>query len=100
MEEINLEQLTKQSEIVLFMKGDVAQPQCGFSAHAVKILQALGKSFTTVDVLSNPSIRQGMKDYSDWPTFPQLYIQGEFMGGVDIMHEMYHSGELSEALSD
>jgi monothiol glutaredoxin len=100
MQTVNLESLVQQSKVVLFMKGNQDAPQCGFSAHAVKILTTMGVGFTTIDVLSSPEIRQGMKEYSDWPTFPQLYINGEFMGGVDIMHEMYHAGELETALQD
>lgn len=85
--------------VVLYMKGSPAAPQCGFSAHAVKVLNACGvDSFFTVDVLSEPEIRQGIKDYSNWPTIPQLYVNGEFVGGSDIMTEMYQSGELQKLL--
>jgi len=81
--------------VVLYMKGTPQFPQCGFSANAVRILNAVGiKEFFSVDVLANPDIRQGIKDYANWPTIPQLYINGEFVGGSDIMTEMYQSGEL------
>ena len=85
--------------VVLYMKGSQQAPQCGFSARAVQILQACGvKSFVTVDVLADPDVRQGVKDYANWPTVPQLYIGGEFVGGSDIMTEMYQSGELQKQL--
>jgi len=86
--------------VVLYMKGSAQFPQCGLSANAVRILHALGvKEFFSVDVLQNPEIRQGIKDYTNWPTIPQLYIKGEFVGGSDIMTEMYQSGELKQLLS-
>ena len=86
--------------VVLYMKGSTQFPQCGFSANAVGILNALGvKELFTVDVLQDPEIRQGIKDYANWPTIPQLYINGEFIGGSDIMTEMYQSGELKNLLS-
>lgn len=85
--------------VVLYMKGSPAFPQCGFSANAVRILNALGvKDFFSVDVLQDPEIRQGIKDYANWPTIPQLYINGEFVGGSDIMTEMHQSGELKQLL--
>jgi len=85
--------------VVLFMKGTPDAPQCGFSATAVQILKACGISeFAAVDVLSHPEIRQGIKEYSNWPTVPQLYIKGEFVGGCDIMKEMYNAGELQKQL--
>lgn len=85
--------------VVLYMKGNKQFPQCGFSARAVQILQACGvKDFVTVDVLADPEVRQGVKDYANWPTVPQLYIGGEFVGGSDIMTEMYQSGELQKQL--
>lgn len=84
--------------VVLFMKGNANFPQCGFSGRAVQILTSLGAEFVTVDVLSNDEVRQGIKEYSNWPTIPQLYIKGEFIGGSDIMTEMYESGELKTAL--
>ncbi|MGA8863364.1 MAG: Grx4 family monothiol glutaredoxin [Gallionella sp.] len=86
--------------VVLYMKGSPQFPQCGFSANAVKILNALGvKDIFTVDVLQDPEIRQGVKEYANWPTIPQLYIKGEFVGGSDIMTEMYQSGELKQLLA-
>ena len=87
------------NSVVLYMKGNRQFPQCGFSARAVQILQACGvKDFVTVDVLADPEVRQGVKDYANWPTVPQLYIGGEFVGGSDIMTEMYQSGELQKQL--
>jgi monothiol glutaredoxin len=86
--------------VVLYMKGNPKFPQCGFSANAVRILNALGvKELYTVDVLQDEEIRQGIKDYANWPTIPQLYIKGEFVGGSDIMTEMYQSGELKTMLA-
>ncbi len=84
------------NEIVLFMKGTALFPQCGFSSRAIAILDRLGAKYETVDVLQDPEIRQGIKDYSDWPTVPQLYVKGEFVGGSDIMMEMFESGELQQ----
>lgn len=85
--------------VVLYMKGTPQFPQCGFSANAVRILTALGvRDFFSVDVLQDPAIRQGIKDYSNWPTVPQLYINGQFIGGSDIMTEMYQGGELQTLL--
>jgi len=85
--------------VVLYMKGSPQFPQCGFSANAVGILNALGvKELFTVDVLQDPEIRNGIKEYANWPTIPQLYIKGEFVGGSDIMTEMYQSGELKQLL--
>ncbi len=85
--------------VVLYMKGSPQFPQCGFSANAVGILNALGVTdIFSVDVLQNPDIRQGIKDYANWPTIPQLYINGEFVGGSDIMTEMYQNGELKQML--
>ena len=94
-----IKETVTNNEIVLFMKGNASFPQCGFSGRAVQILNALGAEFVTVDVLSNDAVRQGIKDYSNWPTIPQLYVRGEFIGGCDIMTEMYESGELKQALS-
>ena len=92
------EQVTK-NRVVLYMKGSPDFPQCGFSANAVQILRACGASeIFTVNVLENPEIRQGIKDYANWPTIPQLYINGEFVGGSDIMAEMYKNGELKKLL--
>jgi len=89
-----IDELVKSNDIVLFMKGTALFPQCGFSSRAVTILDHLGTPFETVDVLADPEIRQGIKEYSDWPTVPQLYVKGEFVGGSDIMMEMFESGEL------
>jgi monothiol glutaredoxin len=86
------------NDIVLYMKGTPVFPQCGFSAQAVQILNMLGVPFKGVDVLTDPSLRQGIKDFSNWPTVPQLYIKGEFIGGCDIMREMFQSGELQKTL--
>ena len=85
-------------DIVLFMKGTPTFPQCGFSAHLTKILAAEGVSYTTHDVLSDDALRSNIKEFSDWPTIPQLYIRGEFIGGADIVHEMAETGELSRVL--
>ena len=90
--------LVNTNDVVLFMKGTPLFPQCGFSSTAVAILERLGVEFHGVDVLADPEIRQGVKAYSDWPTVPQLYIKGEFVGGSDIMMEMYQAGELTELL--
>ena len=93
-----IDEIVKKSDIVLFMKGTALFPQCGFSSRAVAILDHLGVAFETVDVLQDPEIRNGIKEYSDWPTVPQLYVKGEFVGGSDIMMEMYKSGELQKVL--
>ena len=95
-----IDEIVKQNDIVLFMKGTALFPQCGFSSSAVAILDHLGVPFETVDVLQDPEIRQGIKDYSDWPTVPQLYVKGEFVGGSDIMMEMFEAGELQQLLQD
>ncbi|MFT6047726.1 MAG: monothiol glutaredoxin [Arenicella sp.] len=87
-----------ENNVVLFMKGNVSFPQCGFSGRAIQILQTLETEFVTVDVLSNDQVREGIKQFSNWPTIPQLYVKGEFVGGSDIMTEMYESGELKQAL--
>ena len=92
-------EIVKGDEIVLFMKGTALFPQCGFSSRAIAILDRLGAKYQTVDVLQDPEIRQGVKEYSDWPTIPQLYVGGEFVGGSDIMMEMFESGELQELLA-
>ena len=91
--------IVKNNDVVLFMKGTALFPQCGFSSRAVAILERLGTSFETVDVLQDPEIRQGIKEYSDWPTIPQLYVKGEFVGGSDIMMEMFESGELQQLVA-
>ena len=88
--------IVKQNDVVLFMKGTALFPQCGFSSRAIAILDHLGAAYETVDVLQDPEIRQGIKEYSDWPTIPQLYVKGEFVGGSDIMMEMFESGELQQ----
>jgi monothiol glutaredoxin len=88
--------IVKANEITLFMKGTPLFPQCGFSSRAIAILDRLGAKYETVDVLQDPEVRQGIKEYSDWPTIPQLYVRGEFVGGSDIMMEMYESGELQQ----
>ncbi|MCJ8190456.1 Grx4 family monothiol glutaredoxin [Sphingomicrobium aestuariivivum] len=94
-----IDALVKDHDVLLFMKGSKLFPQCGFSSRAVAILDRLvGEDFETVDVLQDQEIRQGIKDYSDWPTIPQLYVKGEFVGGSDIMMEMYESGELKAML--
>jgi monothiol glutaredoxin len=100
VQEVIREQVEEHS-VVLYMKGNPTFPQCGFSSNAVQILKVLGaKDVYTVDVLQDQDIRQGIKAYSDWPTIPQLYINGEFVGGSDIMKEMYESGELKTLLAD
>jgi monothiol glutaredoxin len=91
-----IDTLVKGNKAVLFMKGSPLFPQCGFSSRAIAILNHLGAEFESVDVLQDQGIRQGIKAYSDWPTIPQLYVDGEFVGGSDIMMEMYESGELAE----
>jgi monothiol glutaredoxin len=91
--------IVKSNDVVLFMKGTALFPQCGFSSRAIAILDRLGAPYETVDVLQDPEIRQGIKTYADWPTIPQLYVKGEFVGGSDIMMEMFESGELQELLS-
>lgn len=94
-----IKQQVTSHPVVLYMKGSPSFPQCGFSANAVRILNAAGvKEFFSVDVLQDAEIRQGIKDYANWPTIPQLYINGEFVGGSDIMTEMYQSGELQKLL--
>jgi monothiol glutaredoxin len=96
-----IDQLVKSSDVLLFMKGSASFPMCGFSGRAIQILKACGvdpKGVTTVNVLDDQEIRQGIKEYSNWPTIPQLYVKGEFIGGSDIMMEMYESGELKQVL--
>ena len=93
-----IETLINSSPIMVFMKGTKLMPQCGFSNNVVQILNALGMSFETFDVLSDIEIREGIKVYSNWPTIPQVYLKGEFLGGSDILIEMYNSGELREKL--
>lgn len=86
--------------ILLYMKGNPKMPQCGFSARAVQCINACGVDYTTVDVLANPDIRQTLPQYADWPTFPQLYVRGELIGGSDIIAEMYEQGELERVLRE
>ena len=93
-----IDEIVKANPVVLFMKGTPLFPQCGFSSRAVAILDRLGAPYETVDVLQDPELRQGIKEYSDWPTIPQLYVKGEFVGGSDIMMEMFESGELQQLL--
>ena len=95
-----IDEIVRKNDVVLFMKGTALFPQCGFSSRAVAILDHLGVGFETVDVLQDPEIRQGVKEYSDWPTVPQLYVKGEFVGGSDIMMEMYQAGELQQLLDE
>jgi monothiol glutaredoxin len=97
-----IDDLVKQNEVLLFMKGSASFPMCGFSGRAVQVLKACGvdpKAIKTVNVLEDQEIRQGIKEYSNWPTIPQLYLKGEFIGGSDIMMEMYESGELQKIIA-
>jgi monothiol glutaredoxin len=100
MAEVTINDRIKQditdNPVVLFMKGTPVFPQCGFSAAVVQILTTMGVKFKGIDVLADPEIRQGIKEFSNWPTIPQLYVKGEFVGGSDIMMEMYESGELQQ----
>ena len=89
----------QSNDVVLYMKGTPVFPQCGFSSTVVQVLTHLGVKFKGIDVLSDPSIREGIKQFSNWPTIPQLYVKGEFLGGCDIVREMYQTGELQELLS-
>ena len=91
-----IEQEINDHQVVLFMKGTPIFPQCGFSATVVQVLTHLGVKFKSVDVLNEPPVREGIKQYSEWPTIPQLYVKGEFVGGCDIIREMYETGELTE----
>jgi monothiol glutaredoxin len=93
-----IDRIVQDHDIVLFMKGTALFPQCGFSSRAVAILDHLGVAFETIDVLQDPEIRNGIKEYSDWPTVPQLYVKGEFVGGSDIMMEMFQAGELEQLI--
>ena len=92
-------EIVQGNDVVLFMKGTPLFPQCGFSSRAIAILDHLGAPYHTVDVLQDMEIRQGIKAFSDWPTIPQLYVKGEFLGGSDIMMEMYEAGELHQVLA-
>ena len=95
-----IDEIVKNNDVVLFMKGSPLFPQCGFSSKAIAILDHLNVAFESVDVLQDMEIRQGIKAYSDWPTIPQLYIKGEFLGGSDIMMEMYEAGELQALVTE
>ena len=95
-----LKALVEGNEVVLFMKGSPLFPQCGFSSRAIAILNRLETEFESVDVLQDQGIRQGIKEFSDWPTIPQLYVKGEFVGGCDIVREMFQAGELQQLLSE
>jgi monothiol glutaredoxin len=94
-----MQQLVDRHAVVLFMKGNKAMPQCGFSAAAVEALRKAGTDFETVDVLRDPEVRTGMKEFSNWPTFPQCYIKGKFVGGSDILKQMLDSGELKKLVA-
>ena len=96
-----IDELVKTNDLVLFMKGNASFPMCGFSGRAIQILKAVGvdtRALKTVNVLDDAEIRQGIKEYSNWPTIPQLYVKGEFIGGSDILMEMYESGELQQVV--
>lgn len=95
-----IDSTVKTNDIVLFMKGNVDTPMCGFSGRSVQILQHLGVDFKDINVLASEEMRNGIKDYTNWPTIPQLYIKGEFVGGADIMMEMFQSGELKQLMAD
>lgn len=95
-----IDEIVKANDVLLFMKGTPLFPQCGFSSRAVAILENLGVAFDSVDVLQDMEIRQGIKAYSDWPTIPQLYVKGEFVGGSDIMMEMFEAGELQQLMDE
>jgi monothiol glutaredoxin len=95
-----IQELVSSNNVLLFMKGTPLFPQCGFSSRAIAILDRLGIDYESVDVLQDQGVRQGIKAFSDWPTIPQLYVKGEFVGGSDIMMEMYESGELAELMAD
>ena len=95
-----IQQDVAENEVVLYMKGTPVFPQCGFSAAVVQVLTELGVKFKGIDVLTDPSLRQGVKEYSSWPTIPQLYVKGEFVGGCDIIREMFQAGELQSLLKD
>ena len=95
-----IEREINEHDVVLFMKGTPVFPQCGFSATVVQILSHLGVKFKGIDVLADPSVRQGIKDFSNWPTVPQLYVSGEFVGGCDIIREMFETGELQQLFEE
>ncbi len=103
MQNVMFERIQKDidaNDVVLFMKGEAAFPQCGFSSLVVQFLSQMGVQFKDINVLEDNEIRQGIKDFSDWPTIPQLYVKGEFIGGCDIVREMYESGELKQLFDD
>jgi monothiol glutaredoxin len=102
MSDVNarISEIVSSHDVVLFMKGTPLFPQCGFSSRAIAILDHLGVAYDSVDVLQDMEIRQGIKEYSDWPTIPQLYVKGEFVGGSDIMMEMFEAGELQQMMQD
>ena len=102
MSDINsrISSMVGDNDVVLFMKGTPLFPQCGFSSRAVAILDHCGVAYEGVDVLQDPEVRQGIKEFSDWPTIPQLYVKGEFVGGSDIMMEMFEAGELQQMMTD
>lgn len=103
MENVVFDRIRKEIEtndVVLFMKGTAVFPQCGFSAMVVQVLSSLGVAFKDINVLEDSDIRQGIKDFTNWPTIPQLYVKGEFVGGCDIVREMYEAGELQDMLKD
>ena len=95
-----IEGLLKSSKIVLFMKGNASSPMCGFSANSIAILKQLAVPFKTFNILNDPDVRQGLKEYSNWPTYPQLYVNGKLLGGNDIITEMYQTGELQDYLKN
>ena len=97
---MRIAQTITNNDVVLFMKGTPLFPQCGFSSKAIAILDHLGVQYESVDVLQDPEVRQGIKQFSDWPTIPQLYVKGEFVGGSDIMMEMFEAGELHELMEE
>jgi len=98
--EARISEIVKAHDVVLFMKGTPLFPQCGFSSRAIAILEHLGVDYDSVDVLQDQEVRQGIKAFSDWPTIPQLYVKGEFVGGSDIMMEMFEAGELQQLMDD
>ena len=102
MSDVNsrISEIVSSADVVLFMKGTPLFPQCGFSSRAIQILDHLGVAYDSVDVLQDMEIRQGIKEFSDWPTIPQLYVKGEFLGGSDIMMEMYEAGELEQVMQE
>ena len=95
-----IDEIVKANDVVLYMKGTKSMPQCGFSSRVAGVLNYMGVDYADVNVLADDEIRQGIKDYSDWPTIPQLYVKGDFVGGCDIVREMYENGELKELLDN